>query len=155
MSSEETHLGIQRCANLSYQPTITARIKVARRTVYSLMGAGLYGLNGVNPTVSKHLVDIYVLPRMTYGLEALTVTSKDLQPMEVYYRELLRMIQHLPPSTANPACYLLIGAMPVEAMVHIKTLTLFGSIMRDTESLEFQVLERQLAVKMDNSGQSM
>ena len=34
---------------------ITERIQLARNTAYSLMGAGLYGLNCVNPEVSVTL----------------------------------------------------------------------------------------------------
>ena len=47
--------------------------------------------------------------------------------------------------------YLLLGAIPFEAVVHIKTLTLFDYIMRRDDPLEFQVVERQLAVKEENS----
>ena len=115
---------------------------MARRTTYGLMGAGLYGLNGLSPVTSKHLIDIYIMPRMTYGLEALPVSTTELAPMEIYFRELLRMIQHLPPSTANAACYMLIGAIPAEATAHIKTLNLLGSILHNRQSLEFEILER-------------
>ena len=152
-SNEEAHLGILRRSDLSNRSTIEARIQTGRRTIFMLMGAGVYGLNGVCPSTSKKLIDIYVMPRMTYGLECLTLSSGHFQPLEIYYRELLKDIQHLPTATANPACYLLIGAIPVEAHVHIKTLTLFGSIMRREDSLEYEVFERQLAVK-DNSSNS-
>lgn len=150
-SDEETHLGIQRTADLTQKATLEGRIKVARRTTFSLMGAGLYGLNGVNPITSKQLIDVYVLPRLTYGLECLPLSSNELQPTEVYFRELLRMIQHLPQSTANPACYLLLGVLPVEAVIHIKALTLFGAVMRDEGSLEYCIIERQLAMKGNES----
>ena len=51
------HLGIIRECNskLSNEALIEEtleRIKMARCTVYALMGAGLHGLNGVNPEVS-------------------------------------------------------------------------------------------------------
>ena len=150
VSDEETHLGIQRRSDTSNKSTISARIKTARRTVYSLMGAGMYGLNGINPTVSMKIIEIYIIPRLMYGLECLVITQKELQPMELYYRELLRQIQHLPKSTANPACYLLLGAVPIEALLHIRKLTLFGNILLNKDSVEFQIFERQLATK-DNS----
>jgi hypothetical protein len=38
---------------------VKKRIVTARRTVYSLMGAGLHGLNGVNPYVAIHMIQIY------------------------------------------------------------------------------------------------
>ena len=41
--------------------------------------------------------------------------------------------------------------MPIEALAHIMMLTLCGSIMRRDDSLEFQIIERQLDVKDDDS----
>jgi hypothetical protein len=38
---------------------VQTRITTARRTVFALMGAGLQGLNGVNPKVVIHLIQIY------------------------------------------------------------------------------------------------
>ena len=150
-SAEETHLGINRRVDLTNKSTIQARIQSGRRTIFMLMGAGVYGLNGVNPSTSTKLINIYVMPRMTYGLECLTLSSNEIQPLELYYRDLLKDIQHLPTATANAACYLLLGALPIEGHIHIKTLTLFGSIMLREDSLEYEVFERQLAMKDMNS----
>ena len=149
--SEETHLGILRSDNYSNKATINARISCARQTTYALMGAGLYGLNGINPSISKKLIDIYIIPRLTYGLECLVLTSSDIQDLETYYRSLLRKIQNLPTSTANPACYLLLGALPIEAIIHTKILNLFGNIMQKKDSVEFKVIERQIATKTSKS----
>jgi hypothetical protein len=40
------------------------------------MGAGLHGLNGVNPKVAIHLIQIYVMPRLLYGLEITTLMGR-------------------------------------------------------------------------------
>jgi hypothetical protein len=42
---------------------VKKRIVTARRTVYSLIGAGLHGLNGVNSYIAIHMIPIYVIPR--------------------------------------------------------------------------------------------
>jgi hypothetical protein len=70
------------------------------------MGAGLHGLNGVNPKVSIHLVQTYVTPRLLYGLEILSLTLGDIRNLELYFKKLLRQIQHLSDRTANAATYL-------------------------------------------------
>ena len=124
---------------------------MARRTVCALMGAGLHGLNGICPPTSMKIIKIYVIPRLIYGLECLTLTKKELQPIETYYKDLIRKILHLPSSTANAACYMLVGALPIEALIHIKVLNLFGAIASRDGSLEFQLYERQLAMKGSNS----
>jgi hypothetical protein len=39
------------------------------------MGAGLHGLNGLNPKVSIHIIRIYVIPRLIYGLETICIAA--------------------------------------------------------------------------------
>jgi hypothetical protein len=67
------------------------------------MGADLHGLNGVCPEVGKHLLNLYVMPRLTYGLEALKLLQSDLTDLDEFHRRNLRAIQHLPRSTGKPA----------------------------------------------------
>ena len=82
------HLGITH--NSNHRKTIPTHIQEniskARRTMYSLMGTGLHGKNGLNPTTSLKLFQIYVLPVLLYGLEILLPDTKQLEPVEVFYR---------------------------------------------------------------------
>ncbi|CAG2218880.1 unnamed protein product [Mytilus edulis] len=66
-----THLGIKRDINSKFgvKEVVPDRIQTARKTVYALMGAGLYGLNGINPKVSVHMIKCFVIPRLLYGLD--------------------------------------------------------------------------------------
>ena len=66
------------------QHVVAERIITARRTVYALMGAGLHVINGVKPSVSAHLVRIYILPRLLYGLDVIRLTPSDLKNLETY-----------------------------------------------------------------------
>ena len=150
-SEEETHLGINRRADQSYTSTINSRIQSGRKAIYSIAGAGLYGLRGVSPDAALKLLQAYVTPCMLYGLEALCISTQDILPLEKYYRTLLKSIQHLPNATANAACYLLLGVLPIEGQIHVKMLTLFGSILRRDGSVEREIAVRQLTVKDDSS----
>ena len=47
------HLDIERQKN--NRPDIEKRISIARGTMYSLMGAGLHGINGINPLIAWKL----------------------------------------------------------------------------------------------------
>ena len=50
------------------------------------MGAGLHGENGSNPRVSISLWSTYALPRLTYGLDCLTLSKIEIQKLvEVHY----------------------------------------------------------------------
>ena len=147
VSNEETHLGVNRRADQKHSSTIESRIQSANRMLLALMGAGLHGLNGLSPTVSLKLLKIYVVPCLLYGLETICLSQPNINALETFYRATLKRIQHLPESSANAACYLLLGVLPIQAQIDVKILTLFGSILRREGSLEREVAERQLAVK--------
>ena len=64
------HLGIERHANAQHSETFfDARISLARRTSYSLMGTGFHGNNGVSPAFTIPIYRTYVIPRLMYGLK--------------------------------------------------------------------------------------
>ena len=53
-----------------------------------------------------------------------------------------------PQTVADPAIYIIAGALPVEATIHTRALGLYGSIARlDETSVEKQQARRQLSVK--------
>jgi hypothetical protein len=73
-TNKATHLGIERISTgNNRKEVVQTRIATARRTVFALMGAGLHGLNGVNPKVAIHLIQVYVMSRLLYGVEITTL----------------------------------------------------------------------------------
>ena len=50
-------------------------------------------------------------------------------------------------TTANVAVYLLMGVLPIQAQLDIKILCFFVSLLRRPESIERDIIERQLAMK--------
>ncbi|XP_071170832.1 uncharacterized protein [Mytilus edulis] len=152
--TSSTHLGIERdnTSNTGTKLVVKKRIITARRTVYALMGAGLHGLNGVNPKAAIHLIQTYVLPRLLYGLDVITLTTEDMKNLSTYFRKLLRQIQHLPDRTANVASHLLLGRITIESEIHKRILKTFGNIIRNENSIERKLAIRQLATKSLQSG---
>ncbi len=150
-STCEPHLGISRSSNGRNTTTIAERIKIARSTAYKLLGAGLHGLNGTGPEVGKHLWNTYVTPRLKYGLETLVLSSTEMVKLETYHHTNLRIMQALPTSTAKEAIYLLLGVPPFEAQLHVTTMTFMVNCMRRPDSLEYKVIQYQLATKKDTS----
>ena len=140
------HLGIIRNSKMmNNTKLIEDMIQSARNTAYALMGAGLHGLDGVNPAVSLSLWKTYRRPRLLYGLESIELSKSDLLKLEKYQRDVLRQIQHLPERVAMCSVYILCGLLPVEVEIHRSQLTLFGNIIRQ-DCMERDVAMRQLAV---------
>lgn len=150
-SGTETHLGLIRTADGKAKQAVKARIQIGRRTANALMGAGLYGVNGVSPCISKILITTYVNPAVLYGLESLLLEEADLAELDIAHRCLLRHIQGLPRSTAGTAIYLLLGELPMRALLHRNILNLFVTILHKKGSAECDIIMRQLAMKDSTS----
>jgi len=150
-SRRETHLRIERTSDGKASEAVTERIKVGRRTAYDLMGAGLHGMDGITPHISKTLILVYVDPAVLYGLESLCMSTIDLKELDKSQRLLLHQIQPLPDSTAIRAIYLLPGMLPHTVQVHQKILSLYNTIIHRPASIEHEVMTRQLAMKDTSS----
>ena len=141
-----THLGLN-WRQGAINPDVQKHVTSARRTAYSLLGAGLHGRNGLDPAASFKLITLYVIPTLLYGLEATILRRADFNKLETFYRGLLRQVQSLPVSTAKEAIYLLLGTVPIEAVIHQHILSFFGSITRLEDDNPLRVLAlRQLAL---------
>lgn len=145
--SEAKHLGVHRNTAGTTVDTIQESLKKGRRATFSMMGTGFYGYNGIHLEAMLKMWNMYIVPRMLYGLEALLMQDSDIERLEVYQRSVLRSIQHLSPGTANASLYLLTGAQPIEMNLDRRTLTLMGRILNSPTSREHQIIQRQLLTK--------
>ena len=144
-----THLGLT-WEQGKQTPNIEEKIRKARQTAYSLLGAGLHGRSGLDPLTSFRLIQLYVVPTLLYGLEAAILRKGDTNKLELFYKGILRQVQSLPTSTASEAVYLLLGAVPIEATLHLRILSLLGGVAR----LEASNPLRRLAIRQLSLGRS-
>ena len=151
VATEFEHLGL-RWESKSSSPCVDDRIKTSRRTAYALMGIGLHGKNGLDPSTSLKLISTYVTPRLTYGLNATVLTKAQTQLMSQYHRTLIRQVQGLPRNASTTSIYLLSGTLPLEAILDLGSLALLGAIARlDGGNPLRDVAIRQLAMKTSSS----
>lgn len=152
-----THLGIKRSINLvqTADKHLDSCIEKSRKAMYGLMASGLHGTNGLDPTTSLHLLNIYIMPRLTYGLDVILLNKGQLSTLERFHKKMLKQILSLPSNTSGSAVYILSGFMPVEAVIHKKILTLFNNVCLQSESsVEKRLARRQLSVKSLDSNSS-
>ena len=141
------HVGICRLADTD-ETAVAENVKKARRTLYSLMSAGLHGENDLDPETSLHLYQINVLPVLLYGMEVVFSRPKFMEVLDKFNKHNIKHLLSLPVTVADPAIYLLYGTLPIEAMIHHRVLTFFGNVSRLLDSsIEKRLAERQLAVK--------
>ena len=150
LSSTTTHLGLFRSEINENLVNIEDRLSLARRTLYSLINTGVHGSNGLNPKVSYKIYQCYVLPRLLFGLEVLPLTVTQINILSKFHISNLRRFQSLPTRTATSAVHLLLGALPVEAELHKRQLSLLFNILSSTKSTIKDLSTRQIAINLDS-----
>ena len=115
------------------------------------MGAGLDGENAGNPRVSISLWSTYVLPRLAYGLDVLTLSKIEIQKTQ-YHKWFLKQVMHLPERMADSAVYLLSGQLPLVADLHKQVLGKLGNVLH-SNSVEREIAERHILL-IDNKSRS-
>ncbi len=141
------HLGVTRDGTGGPSAQIMSNIKKARGALYSLMGAGLHGKNGLPQDTCIHPYKIYVSPILTYGLGIFSTDENDIKPLEQFQKTTLKQLLSLADNVADPTIYLLTGIPPVQFEVHRQALGFLGSIARKDTSIENHVARRQLIMK--------
>ncbi len=145
VSNTTTHLGITRGDLQTNDLIVDTRITQARRTCYALMSIGLHGHNGLNAAACIHIYRTYVLPRLLYGLEAISLTGGQISELDAFHTRTLRLIQSLPQRSAKCAVFMLSGVLPFEALYHYSILSMVGRIVRSENRILACLAVRQLS----------
>ncbi|XP_071161016.1 uncharacterized protein [Mytilus edulis] len=149
-SNQTVHLGILRSELKENNLNLEDRISLARRTMYALISTGLHGSNGINPIVAYKIYQSYILPKLLFGLEVLPLNKSQIDILRKFHISNLRRFQSLPTRTATEIVYLLLGALPVEAELHKRHLSLLYNIISCNNSTLKNLMMRQLAVNGEN-----
>ena len=146
-----THLGLLRAEKAESTLNISARIGVARRTLYALIKTGVHGSNGLNPRISYRIYQAYVIPRLLYSLDGMSLSDTHINQLQRFHISFLRRIQSLPERTASYVVQLLLEALPIQAELHKRQLSLLHSIVRSGNMRLKSLLERQLTLGYSKS----
>ena len=145
--SQCNHLGIFR--DIKQKVNIEEKISLGRKTMYTLMGAGLHSGKGLKKPLCAYLWSTYVIPRVVHGLEVQKLSKTNVESLEKFQRKCLWKIERLQDKTSNCVTLSLLGIIytPVEVIIHKNILTLFVSSARSNDSVEYDIIERQLVMK--------
>ena len=85
------------------------------------------------------------MPRLLSGLETLQLNQTQINELGLFHRKTLRQIQSLPQRIASSAVRLLLGALPLEAELHRRQLSLlYGIAKSNNETLHKLALRQNL-----------
>ena len=129
--SKTTHLSIHR--KVKDKPNIDEKINIGRRTAYSIMGAGFHCGNDLKVCLNGFLWSAFIEPRITYGLEVLSLTKKDIEMLEKFQRKSLKQFQSFSetPPPPNVVTLGLLRILTVEVVIVKNALNLFMNVISE------------------------
>ena len=90
---------------------------------------------------------IYVLPILLNGMEVLLPTGRNLENLELVHRKTLKQLLTLPNNVPESAIFTILGAEPIQSLIHKKVLTLLRNMCDQDDSTEKELIRRQLCLK--------
>ena len=128
------HLGLLVSGTDEEQLNVDEKIVKCRTSLFSLLGPAYSYKCLLSPTVQIHLWRTCNLPRLLSGLPALPIRPAQAKALETFHKKVLRGFLKLSKASPIPALYFLLGELPVEATLHIRTLGLFYNIVSNPSS---------------------
>ena len=89
-------------------------------------------------------------PKTVIRVGSFTLTVTQLNILSKFHIGNLRRFQSLPTRTATSAVYLLLGALPIEAELHKRQLSLLYNLITSTNETIQELTKRQKTVNLDN-----
>ena len=145
------HLGLLVSGSDEEQLNVDEKIVKCRTSLFSLLGPAYSFKCLLSPTVQIHLWRTCNLPRLLSGLTALPIRPAQAKALETFHKKVLRGFLKLSRASPIPALYFLLGELPVEATLHIRTLGLFHNIMSNPNSTVYPMVKYIMQMCSRNS----
>ena len=122
------HLGLIASGLDEEAKNIDKKITQCRNSLFALLGPAFSFKCLLSPLVQIHLWRVYNLPVLLSGLCTLPIRPTHVKPLAIYHNKVLRGFLKVSSSSPVPALHFLFGELPLEAQLHIGTLTLFHNL---------------------------
>ena len=123
------HVGVLRSVN-GNGLAILSRISAHRKAVFSLLPAGLARGHRANPAAAVRVERLYGIPVLLSGLATLVLSTTEIGVLNSHFKKHIQRLLKLHKLTSEPVVWFLAGCLPLQALLHLRILTLFGMITR-------------------------
>ena len=122
------HLGLIVAGIDEEVKNIDENIRKCRASLFALLGPAFAYKILMSPKVQIHLWRACSLPVLLSGLPALPVRPAHAKVLKTFHNKVMRGFLKLSQSSPIPALHFLLGEIPIEGLLHIRTLCLFYNI---------------------------
>jgi len=153
LSEQGNHLGTPLLTNSRVEECfVQERISDCRGRFFSLKGVGSRG-RGFDPATLSKLYWAVCVPKMLYGVEITSMNERCIERLEAAHCNFGRIIQNLPPRSALPANYALLGWRSIKAQIDINRLVfLYGILSIASTILSWKIYIKKWTEYRFNSG---
>ena len=145
------HLGLIVSGLNEEQKNVDENIQKCRKSLFALLGPAYAFKCLLSPALLVHLWRTYNLPVLLSGLAALPLRPPNIRSLTLFHNKILRGFLRLSSSSPTAGLYFLLGELPIEARVHIDTLTLFHNIWASPETTIHKLIKYILKMSNTNS----
>ena len=125
---DNEHLGLIVYGSKEEQKNCDKNIIKCRNSLFPMLGSVYAYKCLLSPSTQMHIWRTCNLPILLSGLEALPIRPSNTKSLELFQRKILQSFLKISQTSPQPAVYFLLGELPVEGLLHIRTLSLFHNL---------------------------
>ena len=141
VTEDNEHLGLVVSGINEEEKNVDSNTVQCRKSVFGLLGPAFAFKCLLPPTVQIHLWRTYNLPVLCSGLSSLPIRPTNMKKLSVFQNKILRGFLKLSNSSPTPALYFLLGELPIEARLHLDTMSLFYNIWANPQTTIHEVVK--------------
>ena len=145
------HLGLVVAGLDEEQRNVDKNISKCRASLFKLLGPAFAFKCLLSPVLQLHLLQTCCLPVLLSGLPALPVRPAHTKSLQLFHNKVMRGFLKLSKSSPIPALHFLLGELPAEAVLHIRTLSLLHNISSNQSYTVNAVVKYILMMCKENS----
>ena len=145
------HLGLVVSGREEEQKNVDQNIVKCRNSLFALLGPAFSHKCLLSPVVQVHLWRACSLPVLLSGLPALPIRPSNMKSLGLFQQKVLRGFLKLSNSSPTPALFFLLGELPVEGVLHIRTLSLLHNILSNPGTTVYTMIVYILKMCNSNS----
>ena len=126
-------------------------ISKCRTSLFALLGPAFAYRCLLYPVVQVHLWRACSLPVLLSGLSALPIRPTNVTSLEIFHNKIMWGFLKLSKSSPIPALHFLLGELPAEGILHIRTLCLIHTIWSNPSCTIYDMVTYRLKMCASNS----
>ena len=145
------HLGQIVSGYRQEEKNIDERILKGRNNLFGMLGAAFSYKCHLSPVLKIHLFRTFTCPIIISGLSSFALRTKQLHPLLIFHRKILKSFLSLSKTAPTPALHFILGELPMEGKIHRDVFSLFHSVWTNENTKIDEIVKYLLTMASESS----